>query len=193
MSDEPKREPESPAAITLPFKDLSFLDSVALIRGPRYEFDLKNMTGRRVSDEEEQAQLQALAAKLTATDEVDKYRGSCGTAYTSPEHSRGGYITMTILPELTGLPVCNALLAYLDAFKPRAIRIGNEMTCTQSLLGNRITVWTDEHDKVTSIDFGTGVLWGTGFDVRMAVEALKKGEPAPTTVKHVFYTDGTSK
>lgn len=75
-------------------------------------------------DSDSPERLAKLQAMLLAKDEIEKYRGATAKPYKSPS-TNTGYTSITVLPELTGLPLSNLVLAYIHGLNPWSIRVSN--------------------------------------------------------------------
>ena len=191
MSEDKKPE-DANEACSIPFdaKMMEALKDVVMIRGDKHviSFD-PNVPGRTITREEEEAELREFAAKVTATDEIEKYRDDCGERYVEPKGVSQGYTTTDILPELIGCPLCNLVLGYVHAFHPTAIRISTGCVTCDSQHG-RVTIFVDEQNKVRRVFQEITVLYNCGGEMGRALRALKEGKPVPTDAPRIFYKDG---
>ena len=123
-----------------------------------------------------------LAKKLTASDDIDEYAdASNGAWYHKPDEASLGYTSTKILPELTGIPLCNLVLAYCHAFKPSSIRVSKDGCVCTDALADRITIFLDDDGKVERITQEISILYGCGADVGSVLDAVKAGKEPPKT------------
>lgn len=124
-----------------------------------------------------------LHAHLKADGDIRPYEEGNGKPYERPRHFFGkstGFLSTKILPELSGVPFSNVVLAYCHGFHPSAIRVSRGEVCCDAL-GGRITIYLTEDDKVDRIVQEISVLYGSGADVAMGVRSLKEGSTPPSS------------
>jgi hypothetical protein len=164
---------EEPEAISVPFEKLP---ESTYIRGK------PKRVGWYAYEEQGGADvdLVGLKKKVTATDDIDKYRTTCSVEYNKPYGSRG-YTVIEVLQQLWGLPLNNLILAYVNALKPTSIRVTSGLQTTDASQG-RVTVVYEERDGVEYVQHiiqEVEVLYGCGADVGAMLRAAKEGQELP--------------
>ncbi len=148
--------------------------------------------GGSESPEAERKRMQELAEKLRASDDIEQYHTMQGFSYTPPS-STTGYTTTDILPELTGVPLSNIVLAYVHAFHPTEIRVSyGEVYCTA--MRGRVTICCNDEKKVTRIYQEIEILYGCGAEVGGNLRAIKENLPAPeSTPRTIGHTSALAR
>lgn len=121
-----------------------------------------------------------LCDHLTAMEDVEKYRKFTGESYAPPDHYRGGctgVVTIDVLQQLWGLPLCNLILAYVHGLNPSKVVVSSGETDCMSI-SRRVTIYVDDKDVVTKITQTLPVLYGCGADLETMREALADGRAA---------------
>lgn len=158
------KEPDSPAAVSIPFATLP-VD--------------KYIRGGAHSPEQEAAKLKALGEKLLAKDDIQQYCEGNG-AVCDEQGQHCGYTTTDILPELTGVPLSNLVLAYIWGFNPSAIRVSLDGgVCCDAFTG-RVTIMCSREGIVERIYMEISLRYGSGSDVDRVLRSVKEGKPLPT-------------
>jgi hypothetical protein len=116
-----------------------------------------------------------LLQQLTGTTECDKYRDSHGKPF--EPMPGGGYMSVPILEMLWGMPLCDAVIAHVQAFKPTSIVIGDCITTVCS--PGRVHIDTVVREGVECVRQITQEVnvggQGCGHDVRVITRAIKDG------------------
>lgn len=180
--DEPAPEAVSPGGIILP---QGFAIETVEIRAPKYviEFYAYETIGTGETD------ISGLARKLTAVDDCEPYVSTQGKTFQEP--GSHGYTTIPVLEFLWGMPLCNAVMAYVCGLRPSKVRITSG-ECTTDACPQRVTIFVKpKNDQVAklggaldqflveSIDQEINVGYSCGADVDMIRRAIQEGREPP--------------
>lgn len=112
---------------------------------------------------------------LLQTKLVDAYRGRQGTPVRGPmaHPGRQGWTTVEILPELTRLPLCDLVLAFVGAFEPSEIRVVTGEETTDSC-NRRVTIYVDAQDVVLRITQERFIYFGTGAEIGTMLQQMQQ-------------------
>lgn len=124
----------------------------------------------------------ALAARLRGDEACRQYRDIQGKPYAPPADR--GYTVVPILPMLWGMPLCDAVLAFVHGFHPSKIRISTGTVTTDCCTG-RVTIRVEEREGreyVTRIDQEIEIGYGSGYEVGYLTRSIRENQPLPATI-----------
>jgi len=111
--------------------------------------------------------------------ELDQYLGCHGRPYQKCD--RVGYTSMPVLHFLTGLPLNELTMNYLEALRPSALRVvkgSHEITCDAQCW--RVTVYLKDDGTIESIEQEVAVglrHCEHGYDLSQQIKQLVKQVP----------------
>jgi hypothetical protein len=139
--------------------------------------------------------ISGLAKKLRDTDDCQQYLGAQGTNFRLP--SSWGSTTIPVLEFLWGMPLCNAVLAYVAGLHPTLVRI-TRGECTTDSCNGRVTILISPQEgieepkdgyalhqyRVTRIEQEITVAYSCGADVDAISRAIREGHELPTSLSN---------
>ena len=143
----------------------------------------------------EQESLEPLIKKLQSLDDVYPYIEGNGKAYVAPG-PYSGYTVIDVLPELTGLPLNNLVMAHVVALRPSAVRVSWGEVCCDARTW-RVTIHVDPVIKttrsvsksttplraiVTKITQEVQVGYASGSDIALMLHHAKEGTAPPKEI-----------